>query len=1016
MKRTRFFSFSRFALLVAVASLPAAAVQAQSSSGSSSSSARPSFPPHTQVLADYSKVVSTSDGSRSMYTLYKHKTEQKILAELPSSFASQKYFLALTTAGGDTFAGLQEGDLYFYWRQFGKRLAMMQPNVEVRSNGDPESRASVKRLFTDRLILDTQILTKGPTGGPVIDLTSILVNNSSTFFGTRFSSPYLTAITKAKAFPENLEIAIEGPTTRGGIVKTLHYSFSVVKPNPKYRPRVADPRIGYFTTSYVDLGKYKDTETRVRYINRWHLEKRDPSLKVSPPVKPITFILEHTVPVRYRRWVQQGIEYWNEAYEKVGFLNAIEVDYQDAQTGRNMDLDPEDVRYNFIRWLNNDIGTAIGPSRVNPMTGEILDADIILTDGWIRHYFHQFDDILPAVAMEGFSAETLAWLGENPRWDPRIRLAPPARRPEIAREIQRQSMLPMSGHPIAKVDSQLLGDDEYDGLIGRTSQVNGLCLAAQGKSLDIALAAVHFALLDAEKEAKKKKKKKDDEDKKEDDKDEEKKDDDAEEKKDDEKSEKDDDEKADETKSEPKKDEQKLDEMPESFIGPLLAELVAHEVGHTLGLRHNFKASSVYSFEEMNSDEVIGKKPLAGSVMDYLPINLRADKSKKQGDWSMIGIGPYDEWAIEYGYTLSSDLKSILARVNEPQLVYGTDEETGGPDPRSRRYDFTKDPLDYASNQITLVQNQRKRLVKDFVKDGESWARARWGYSLTLSLQSRATSMMANWLGGAFTSRALKGDKDAGAPVAVVPADRQRAALKFVIENTFFDDAFGLSPELLNHMSVDKWLDGDGFSAFNDEATYPVHDKIIGIQASTLTMVMNPTTLRRIYDNELRVPADQDALTLPDVLKSLTDAIWQEVGEAPDKQFTARVPLVSSLRRNLQQEHLERLIDLSVPGTVRTEADKPISNLASFELSRIRQKVEKVLKGRDKIDPYTLAHLEKLIEQIDKRQNAEFIYNANDVGGGGGGTILLLLQDEDGKTSTVLPSTPETNALPVNPQ
>lgn len=1011
MKRTRFISLGSVALLLAAAALSVSTVHGQSTKPGSSSS-RPQFPPHSQVLADYTKVVSTSDGARSMYTLYRHKTEPKLLAELPANFASQKYFLALTTAGGDSFAGLQEGDLYFYWRQFGKRLAMMQPNVQMRSNGDPESRASVKRLFTDRLVLDTQILTKGPTGGPVIDLTSILVNNSSTFFGTRFSSPYLIAIEKAKAFPENVEIAIEGPTTRGGIVKTLHYSFSVLKPNPKFRPRVADPRVGYFTTSYVDLGKYKDTETRVRYINRWHLEKRDPSLKLSPPVRPVTFILEHTVPVRYRRWVAQGIEYWNRAFEKVGFLNAIEVDYQDAQTGRNMDLDPEDVRYNFIRWLNNDVGTAIGPSRVNPMTGEILDADIILTDGWIRHYFQQFDEILPAVAMEGFSAETLAWLADNPRWDPRLRLASAARRPEIAREIQRQSLLPLSGHAIARVDSQLLGDDEYDGLIGRTSQVNGLCLAAQGKSLDIALAAMHFALLDAEKDSKKKKKgsDKDDEDDSEDDSSES----DDGEKKDDAKDDEDKEEKDDgDQPAEDRKDEQKLDEMPESFIGPLLAELVAHEVGHTLGLRHNFKASSIYTFDEMNSDEVIGKKPLAGSVMDYLPINLRADKTKKQGDWSMISIGPYDEWAIEYGYTLSNDLKSILARVNEPELVYGTDEETGGPDPRARRYDFTREPLDYANNQMQLIQSQRKRLIDEFVKDGESWARARWGYTLTLSLQSRAISMMANWLGGAYTSRAMKGDKDAPDPVVVVPAERQRNALKFVIENAFFDDAFGLSPELLNHLGVDKWLDGNGFSAFNDEATWPVHDRIIGIQASTLTMVMNPTTLRRIYDNELRVPADQDALTLPEVLQSVTDAIWQEVEKVPDKQYTTRVPLISSLRRNLQQEHLERLIDLSVPGTVRTEADKPISNLAAFELNRIRQRVEKVLKGRDRIDPYTLAHLERLIEQIDKRQNAEFIYNANDISRGGGGGFFLLFQDEDGKTSTVPPSAVQ--AIPVAP-
>lgn len=984
---------------------------------------RPDFPPHTTVLADFTKVVSTTDGKRSLYTLYKHKKDQRLLAELPSSFASHKYFLALTVAAGDEFAGLQEGDLYFYWRRYGKRLAMIQPNVVRRSTGDSESRASVKRLFTDRVLLDTPILTIGPSGGPVIDLNYLFVSQSSAFFGSagRISNSSLVTIKKAKAFPKNIEVAIEGPTsgsfslfggrTPSGQLKTLHYSLSLITPTPGYQPRVADARIGYFTTSYTDLGKYKDTETVVRYINRWHLQKRDSSLALSPPVKPIRFILEHTVPVRYRRWVAEGVLQWNKAYEKIGFLNAIEVDYQDAQTGRNMDLDPEDVRYNFIRWLNNDIGTAIGPSRVNPLTGEILDADIILTDGWIRHYHGQFSEILPAIAMEGFSAETLAWLAEHPQWDPRVRLANPSKRREIVRQIQREAYQPLSGHPAGKVDATMMGDNQFDGLIGRTSQVNGLCMATQGKSIDLALMQMHLALLDdAGDDADKKKKKKASDDKNDEKKDgdKEKEDDDAEEKKDDDKEgedakedeEKKDDDKDDEKKEEskePAKKEPMLDSMPESFIGPLIAELVAHEVGHTLGLRHNFKASSIYSFDEMNSDEVKGTKPLAGSVMDYLPINLRAD-GKPQGDYTMIGIGPYDEWAIEYGYTLSSDLKSILARVNEPELVFGTDEETDGPDPRSRRYDFTKEPLDYANNQMLLVQKHRKGLTDKFVKDGESWARARHGYELSLSLQTRAVSMMANWLGGAFTTRARKGDKNSTRPVEVVPVEQQKAALKFVIENTFFDDAFGLTPELLAHLSVDKWLDGGSSSlAFSTEATYPVHDTIMGIQASTLTMVMNSTTLRRIYDNELRLPADQEALTLPELLESLTDAIWQEIEKVPGKQYTARVPLISSLRRNLQQEHLERLVDLSIPGNVRTEAYKPIANLASFELTRILKKIDNVLaKSGNKLDPYSRSHLAELKEQVEKRRDAQFIYNARDVGGSSLGSILFL-QEEDRK-------------------
>ena len=1006
MNRPRLSITGSLALLVALSS-------SASVFGQTPTPPKPDFPPHATVLAEYTKVVSTADNSQSLYTLYKHKKEQQLLAELPASFVSQRYFIAMTVASGDGFAGYQQGDLYFYWRRYGKRLAMIAPQIATRSTGDQESQASVKRLFTDQVMLEIPILTLGPTGGPVIDLNTLLVHQSSFFFGSigRIMNPYLVTVKKAKAFPQNVEIAFEAPVAAhstpvsgtivpSGTLKTLHYSISLITSSPGYQPRAADARIGYFTTSYTDLGKYKDTETKTRYITRWNLQKRDPKLALSPPVTPITFYMSHTVPVRYRRWVREGILSWNKAYEKIGFLNAIEVDYQDAQTGRNMDLDPEDVRYNFIRWLNNDVGTAIGPSRVNPMTGEILDADIILTDGWIRHYFNQFTEVLPAVAMEGFNAESMAWFAIHPNWDPRVRLAAPASRREVIMDIQRQTAQRLSGHPAGRVDGAFLGDDVYDGLIGRTSQSNGLCMAAQGKKLDMALAAMQFALLNAaeDDDDDKDKDKEKDKDKKQDGKDEEKKDDadkkDAD-KKDDDK--KDGDKEAEEKKDTPKPSVKKvpmLDGMPEEFIGPLLAELVAHEVGHTLGLRHNFKASTIYDVSEVNSEKVKGKKPLAGSVMDYLPVNIKVDNGEIQGDYAMIGIGPYDEWAIEYGYTLESDLKPVLARVGEPELVFGTDEETGGPDPRARRHDFGKRPLDYANGQMKLIQNQRKRLVEKFVNDGESWARARYGYELTLSIQMRSTSMMANWLGGAYTSRARKGDKDAPLPVIVVPVKDQRDALQFVIANMFFDDAFGLSPELINHLGVDKWLDDDSLSAFTEEETWQVHDRVMGMQASTLSMILDPVTLRRVYDNEFRLPADQDALTLPEVLSTVGEAIWQELNENPKRQYTSRVPMVSSLRRNLQQEHLDRLIDLSIPGKGGNEAFKAVANLASMELDGILKNVNRILsESRKRVDPYTLSHLEKIKEQITKAKDGQFIYNAQDVGGGGGGGFIFFREE-----------------------
>ncbi len=143
--------------------------------------------------------------------------------------------------------------------------------------------------------------------------------------------------------------------------------------------------------------------------------------------------------------------------------------------------------------------------------------------------------------------------------------------------------------------------------------------------------------------------------------------------------------------------------------------------------------------DEINSKEVKGNKTFASSVMDYIPINYRFESGEVQGDYAMIDIGPYDFWAIEYGYTFDDKkLPEILKRCSEPELQYATDEDTSGPDPLARRYDFGKDPLVYATEQMKLVKVYRERILDKFVKDGESWARARRGYELTLSLQTRS--------------------------------------------------------------------------------------------------------------------------------------------------------------------------------------------------------------------------------------------------------------------------------------
>lgn len=891
----------------------------------------PEFRPFAEVSKDFEKVVSTTDGEASLYTVWKREKDGQMLAELPRGWQNQKHFFAMTVPTGETFAGLQAQDMYVYWKRFDKRMALVMPNLDVRSTGDQESKDSIRNHFVDRVIVDVPIECMGPSGQPVIDLDNLLINNAGVFYGGQAAgiNPRLVQLGPVKAFPENVEITFTVPA-RGGELKTYHYSISLIKDDPEYKPRVADERVGYFVTTYRDLGKFRDDQVETRYINRWKLEKADPDLKLSPPKKPLVYYIEHTVPVRYRRWVKEGVLYWNKAYERVGIKDAIEVYYQDKATGAHMEKDPEDVRYNFIRWLANDIGTAIGPSRAHPLTGQILDADIVLTDGWIRHFWYQANELAPNIAMEGFTPETLAWLDNHPQWDPRVRLASPEKREQVfahrMAEAARRGVVGYGGMPVLATDAAVNNNPELRSFAESINAKAGLCMASEGMARDMEVMGLYLdvAGLLSDPPADKKEGKKDESD--------------------------------------------KIDGVPEWFIGPALAHLTVHEVGHTLGLRHNFKASSEYTMAQINSEAMKGK-PIVGSVMDYTPVNINMDENAVQGDYHMIGIGDYDLWAIEYGYT-TGDLKEVLKRVSEPGLAYATDEDTGGPDPFARRYDFAADPINYSRGLVKLANFSRGRILDKFVKDGEPWSKARRGYEITLNTQMNAVSIMAPWVGGSLVIRDRKGDPGNRTPITPVDPQAQRDALKFCIDSMFFDEAFGLSPELLARMTINK------NESPGTDPTWPVSDRIAGMQSATMTMLMNPTRLRRVFDNESFTPRDQDALTLPEVLDTISTATWRELDRAGSEKFSARKPMISTLRQGLQREFADRLIDLTISDPT-SPAESAIANLARMKLREIESRIGKVLEKNDAtIDPYSKAHLSEIRGRISKALDIGYVRNA----------------------------------------
>jgi len=877
---------------------------------------KPEYPPFDQVIKGCEKVVSpTTDGSASLYTLYFDKKKNKLLAELNPQFAGQRIFLATSISGGSRQTGHQWNDLYAYWQQQDNKLLLMEPNLLRQARGgdqEKELRSSVQRTYTDRVVTSVPILWAGPGRGPVINLGDLLVGQMPLFTNIRGKAE-LASFGQVKAFPQNLEIPVTIPTGDGQLTK-IHYSISVI-PKTDYKPREADERIGYFLTVFKDFAKSEpDGAQFTRYINRWNLQKRDPSLAMSPPNEPIVFYIEHTVPVRYRRWVRDGILAWNEAFEKVGILNAIEVRQQDAQTKAFMDLDPEDVRYNFFRWITSETPFAMGPSRVNPETGQILDADIIFDDSMLKLYRQEYERAISAYGLDGVAPAAIAFMEERPLWNP---LA-------MAKQVNPMREAVLSDPDLSDDQkADLVGDPSLrrnEGLYSRVVQQNRYCSYASGKAMQMEMAALAMMMM-----------------------------------------------------PEIAGDGPTLDGVPETYLGPILKEIVMHEVGHTLGLRHNFKASAWKSLDDYAA---AAGSASVGSVMDYNPIRVTVD-GKPRGDWVPVTIGPYDFWAIEYGYGFDEKrVKQMATESTKLEYQFATDEDTMGPDPLVARFDLSSDPLSWAEERMTVVKAARAKLLDKGVKDGESWHLLRRAYETLLGQQLGALRTASRYIGGVYINRDRKGE-DGRDPLVPVEAAKQREALAFVIANSFRDDAFDLRPEVVRKLSTDKHRHWGALWDF-DEA-FSLHDRVAQVQAFALLYLMNPRTLTQVHDNELRTGADGDALTLPELFRAVNDSVFTEFKSPQAGQqtgaFTNRKPMVSSLRRNLQDGLTTRLIDLTI--NAPRSMPRAVQTLSAMHLRELSKKLDGLAEAASKgqIDDYTAAHVLDLKARVDKALNSVIIRN-----------------------------------------
>jgi len=354
----------------------------------------------------------------------------------------------------------------------------------------------------------------------------------------------------------------------------------------------------------------------------------------------------------------------------------------------------------------------------------------------------------------------------------------------------------------------------------------------------------------------------------------------------------------------------------ERYIAGSLKDVTMHEVGHALGLRHNFRASIGVTPQQLRDPAFTATRGVSNSVMDYNALNMPL-RGETVADYHMPTLGTYDYWAIEYGYREfdAADEKAALARLatqseKDPALAYGTDEDAFGTDPQINHRDLGSDPLAFARREIKLARElwtltQARELPAD-----SDYTVYRRNLQRGLNNMQSVVGMVAKHVGGAYTSRQLAG---AGQPaIAPVPGARQREALDLLVSEVFASSSFRFDPKFMSRLGVNH-LDRFGMGRFQVATDFSLAAAVGTIQRSALDTLMSDSLAARLADAEVKVADTRTLLGYAEVQQRLADAAWSEL-KGSNRE-------IDSLRRNLQREHLRRLAGALVRPASAAAAD-----------------------------------------------------------------------------------------------
>ena len=833
---------------------------------------------------DYAELIKDADVVAGLFTLYHDRDKETVWMEILPAQLDHDFILSMTQETGigarGVLSGMPAGHDIIRFHKVGESIQVIQRNLMFRAAEGSATAPMIERNFSDSPLaaLKIECLPHEERGSWLVDASALFLKDLSGLghrLERRLDSRYqmddeLCWLDHLQSFPANTEIGAslafstdkpkQGWSTLNdprSLQIRMRYSLSEV-PESSYRPRLADPRVGYFQTGWRQFGDDRPGDPMIRLANRWNLEKKDPDAAISEPVEPIVYWLENAIPEAYRDVIRDGALSWNKAFEQAGFRNALVV----KQMPDSAEWDPADIRYNTIRWISSSEPSfgAMGPSQVNPYTGEILNADILIEADMVRR----------------------AGWGWRSGVDPRGGMLPDPSLPPME-----EGLLPEASGTQQRLPGSLSHASCQHALLGaQASDWVSLSLLSEGAM-------------------------------------------------------------------------EPGGEIPWEYVSQYLYSMTAHEVGHTLGLRHNFRGSRLLPFDALH-DKAATADGLVNSVMEYDPPNV-ALSSAGQGDYFTSTLGPYDLWAIRWGYTptgatdLESDragMEAIASESTDPSLIYGTDEDAydvygwgSAVDPQCRIFDLSSNELAWTRHQLALAGKLMAADPARLLAPDDDYLVYRSAFQRSFGLYWNSAQGLVRYAGAMRTRRepASKGL----APLDPYTGQEQREALQLLVSALLDPSPWQIPARRLNQLGQGYRWSFDG-STEVERVDMPLHDLLAINRERILQDLFAPRRLDRVSELSAR-PGAEDALGLDELFAMFSDPIWAETARDLDG-------------RALQNAHASVMIDLLTNEKLAAGRDARL--LARAELERIARSVGQwqAQRGSDRL---TQAHLSDLAARVD---------------------------------------------------